>query len=161
VDNSLLSYVFSLSLMKAFPKGSSLAIDISRATLKAIESGEVQKLEEKMLSTTNCGSTNNNIQNEQLGPQPFFGLFGICGTIAVIGLLATIVHFVKRKAQTFMNYILLSQLQRGVQIIKLFGQKHPYKYRRSAPSQDANSRDNELATPSIKLTINCHTTHQL
>ncbi|XP_027939710.1 glutamate receptor 3.2-like isoform X1 [Vigna unguiculata] len=145
----------------AFPKGSSLAIDISRATLKAIESGEVQKLEEKMLSTTNCGSTNNNIQNEQLGPQPFFGLFGICGTIAVIGLLATIVHFVKRKAQTFMNYILLSQLQRGVQIIKLFGQKHPYKYRRSAPSQDANSRDNELATPSIKLTINCHTTHQL
>ncbi|KAG4953535.1 hypothetical protein JHK87_039129 [Glycine soja] len=67
----------------AFPKGSSLAIDVSRATLKAIETGEVQKLEEKMLSTTNCGSTNSKIQNEQLGPQPFFGLFTICGAIGL------------------------------------------------------------------------------
>ncbi|KAK7376901.1 hypothetical protein VNO80_02320 [Phaseolus coccineus] len=146
----------------AFPKGSRLAIDISRATLKAIESGEVQKLEEKMLSTTNCGSTNNKIQNEQLGPQPFFGLFFICATIALIGLLATIVHFVRRNAETFMNYILLSQLQIGLQIIKLLAQKHLYKYRRSAPAQDANSgenvsHNNELATPSIEFAIYYHT----
>jgi len=148
--------------MKAFPKGSRLAIDMSRATLKAIESGEVQKLEKKMLSTTNCGSPNNKIQNEQLGFQPFFGLFCICGTIALIGLLATMAHFVKRKAQTFMNHILLSQLQRGLQIIKLLAQQHLYKYRRSAPVPDANSRENvshniELATPSIEFPINYNT----
>ncbi|RZB58451.1 hypothetical protein D0Y65_046861 [Glycine soja] len=58
----------------AFPKGSSLAIDISRATLKAIESGEGQ---------THCGSTGSKIQNEQLGSQPFFGLFAICGAIGL------------------------------------------------------------------------------
>ncbi|CAJ1972693.1 unnamed protein product [Sphenostylis stenocarpa] len=126
----------------AFPKGSSLAIDITRATLKAIESGEVQKLEEKMLSTTNCGSTNNKMQNEKLGPQPFFGLFCICGAIALIGLLATIIHFVKRNAQTFMNYILLSQIQRGLQIIKLLAQFNLKKNTRSAPVPDANCRDN-------------------
>lgn len=111
--------------MKAFPKGSSLAIDVSRATLKAIETGEVQKLEEKMLSTTNCGSTNSKIQNEQLGPQPFFGLFTICGAIGLFGLLVTIVHFVKRNAQTFMNYISLLQLQRALQIMQIVEGIHP------------------------------------
>lgn len=109
--------------MQAFPKGSSLAIDISRATLKATESGQVQKLEQKMWSNTNCGSTNNKIQNEQLGPQPFFGLFGICGAIALFGLLASIIHFVKRNVETLMNYISLLQFQRVLQIIKRFGQR--------------------------------------
>ncbi|XP_020206106.1 glutamate receptor 2.7 [Cajanus cajan] len=98
----------------AFPKGSGLAIDMSRATLRAIESGEVKKLEENMWSNTNCGSTNSKIQNEQLGPQPFFGLFGICGAIALFGLLAAIIHFVKRNAETFVTFISLLHLQRGL-----------------------------------------------
>lgn len=98
-------YLYSTSLMQAFPKGSSLAIDISRATLKAIESGEGQ---------THCGSTGSKIQNEQLGSQPFFGLFAICGAIGLFGLLATIIHFVNRNGHTFMNCISLLQLQRGL-----------------------------------------------
>lgn len=109
-------YLYSTSLMQAFPKGSSLAIDISRATLKAIESGEGQ---------THCGSTGSKIQNEQLGSQPFFGLFAICGAIGLFGLLVTIVHFVKRNAQTFMNYISLLQLQRALQIMQIVEGIHP------------------------------------
>ncbi|XP_027368159.1 glutamate receptor 2.7-like [Abrus precatorius] len=133
----------------AFPKGSSLAIDISRATLKAIESGEVQKLEEKMLSTTNCGTTNSKIQNEQqLGPQPFFGLFGICGSIAIFALLATIIRFIERNAETFMNFISLPQ-----RVIKLLLQKHLNKLIRSSPPiLDAiTAHNNEQGTVSNEL----------
>ncbi|KAK7311069.1 hypothetical protein RJT34_08962 [Clitoria ternatea] len=97
----------------AFPKGSTLAIDISRATLIAIEKGEVQRLEEKMLSNTNCGSPNSKIQNEQLGPLPFFGLFAICGAIAIFGLFITIFHFVQNNIH----------LQTGFELIKVMALK--------------------------------------
>lgn len=148
--------------MQAFPKGSALAIDISRAILKAIESEEVQKLEEEMLSNTNCGSSNRKIKDEQLGPQPFFGLFGICGTIATFGLSVSVIHFVRRKPQIFMSYIEGALLRRArLRVIVLIARNHINKCIRSAPVPEAydlrnTSAENEQSTVSIELPINHH-----
>ncbi|KAJ7966618.1 Glutamate receptor [Quillaja saponaria] len=82
-----------------FPKDSSLAIDMSEAVLKVIESGETDQLEKDMLSASSCSySTNGKIQDSRsLGPEPFAGLFYICGTIAAMALLITMNMCVKRK----------------------------------------------------------------
>lgn len=77
-----------------------MAVDMSEAVLESIESGEVQDLKKKMLSTTNCRSSDDAEQDEKLGPQPFFGLFYISGTIASLGLLFTMVHFAGRNVKT-------------------------------------------------------------
>lgn len=159
------SYYIPHVFMQAFQKGSSLEVDISRATLKAIESGEVQKLEEKMLSTMNCGSTDTKIQNERLGPQPFFGLFGICGAIATFSLLVTIFRFVESNTQKFKKYIELvegSFLQIGTQVINLIVQKHRNKYITSDPALDSNRQvgnvyaNNEQGTISTETPLNYH-----
>ncbi|KAJ7958157.1 Glutamate receptor [Quillaja saponaria] len=82
-----------------FPKGSSLAIDMSEAILKVIESGEIEKLEKNMLSTSSCSSTNGNIQDGDtgLGPDPFFGLFYISGTIALLAVLIVFIRLAKKQ----------------------------------------------------------------
>ncbi|KAL4372475.1 hypothetical protein S245_022055 [Arachis hypogaea] len=149
----------------AFPKGSALSIDISRATLKAIESGEVQKLEEEMLSKTTCGSPNSNIiQNVELGPQPFFGLFGICGGIAVFGLLVSMAPLIGKKGKGFINYLegTSSLLQIGLGKIKSCVSKNLSKYIASAPIQDENKNLEDVSNKMEQNVVNIElpiTTH--
>ena len=70
---------------QAFPKGSPLAIDFSQAILEATESGEVQRLENDMLSSFNCS-----LQlgfDGSIGPEPFFVLFTAVAAISVVAAL--------------------------------------------------------------------------
>ncbi|KAJ6320971.1 hypothetical protein OIU78_016213 [Salix suchowensis] len=72
-----------------FAKGSPLAFDISEATLKVIESGELRQLEE-FLSSSNCTSQAAAMDTSGLGLEPFAGLFILSGTIAAFGSLVAI-----------------------------------------------------------------------
>ncbi|KAJ6679112.1 GLUTAMATE RECEPTOR [Salix purpurea] len=72
-----------------FAKGSPLAFDISEATLKVIESGELRQLEE-LLSSSNCTSQATAMDTSGLGLEPFAGLFILSGTIAAFGSLVAI-----------------------------------------------------------------------
>ncbi|KAJ6722387.1 IONOTROPIC GLUTAMATE RECEPTOR [Salix koriyanagi] len=74
---------------KVFAKGSPLAFDISEATLKVIESGELRQLEE-FLSSSNCTSQAAAMDTSGLGLEPFAGLFILSGTIAAFGSLVAI-----------------------------------------------------------------------
>ena len=120
----------------------------------------MRRLDEEMLSTTDCGSSNSQIQNVELGPQPFFGLFGICGTIAAFGLSVTMIGFVGRNTKAFMNYLEGTLLQRGLQVAKSCVGKHLNKYMRSAPAQDVNSPENISANSEQNIVnIELPTTH--
>ncbi|KAF2295230.1 hypothetical protein GH714_032226 [Hevea brasiliensis] len=55
-----------------FQKGSDLASDMSQAILKLKESGELQLIEEKMLSSFDCSASGSDAnQSQSLGPEPF------------------------------------------------------------------------------------------
>ncbi|KAI4308629.1 hypothetical protein L6164_031685 [Bauhinia variegata] len=97
-----------------FPRGSRLAVDMSEAVLESIERGEVQDLKKKMLSTTNCRSSDDAEQDEKLGPQPFFGLFYISGTIASLGLVFTMVHFAGRNVKTSKTWQRIRSMKRSL-----------------------------------------------
>ncbi|KAL8141128.1 hypothetical protein V2J09_007149 [Rumex salicifolius] len=81
----------------AFPKGSPLTGDVSRAILRAIESGRVGDLEKDMLTHCKC-SSEDDVKNDVsgLGFRPFSGLFYISGGIATIVFLITMIPQMKR-----------------------------------------------------------------
>ncbi|KAF7817496.1 glutamate receptor 2.7-like [Senna tora] len=91
----------------AFPKSatSSLAIDMSEAILKVIECRLVEELKKDMLSSTNCATSNEKLQEQQLGPRPFFGLFYISGGTAILGLSITLVPCVGKKVHKLMSRV--------------------------------------------------------
>ena len=98
-----------------FPKGSSLAGDISEAMLSVIESGETEQLEKDMLSTTTCSPSERKAKDgSPLGHQPFLGLFCICATIAVLALSYIIICLVLKNVENLMRHIkgALTQLRR-------------------------------------------------
>lgn len=78
--------------MKAFPRGSPLAVDMSTAILTLNENGDLQKIREKWLLRNACASeaTTGGLVSNGYHLQSFLGLFLICGICCVFALL---LHF--------------------------------------------------------------------
>ncbi|XP_047329286.1 glutamate receptor 3.3-like [Impatiens glandulifera] len=77
----------------AFPRDSPLAVDISTAILTLSENGDLQRIHEKWLPGSGCGSEENvDIESDRLNLYSFVGLFLLCGSAC---LLSIIVYFVK------------------------------------------------------------------
>ncbi|CAJ1784294.1 unnamed protein product [Sphenostylis stenocarpa] len=105
-------------LLQVFPKGSTLATDISEALLKVIESGETKQLEEDMLrvgGNTSCSPLESKAKDSSsTGVQPFRGLFYICSIVAILALLYNMICLSMNNVETFTSYIhvRLTQLRR-------------------------------------------------
>ncbi|WJX81233.1 hypothetical protein P8452_64144 [Trifolium repens] len=100
-----------------FPKGSSLAADISEALLNMIESGETEQLEKDMLneieneSKANCSSESKRKSNTTIGLSPFVGLFSICSTFASLALSYHIICLLVKNVETLTSNIVLALRQ--------------------------------------------------
>ncbi|XP_027186149.2 glutamate receptor 2.9-like isoform X3 [Cicer arietinum] len=102
-----------------FPKGSSLAADISEALLNMIESGETEQLEKNMLNEiengnkVDCSSleSNKGKSNSSIGLQPFLVLFSICSTFAIIGFLHHMVCLLVKNVETLTSQIVVTLTQ--------------------------------------------------
>lgn len=110
---------------QAFPRDSPLAVDLSTAILKLSENGDLQRIHEKWLKSTSCGSKNKEIDSERLHIKSFLGLFLICGLACMVALsiyiASTIRQFNKQsreesespnhgssqvgRIQTFLNFV--------------------------------------------------------
>ncbi|XP_038885765.1 glutamate receptor 2.1-like [Benincasa hispida] len=71
----------------AFPKGSTLAVDVSTSIIELIERRKMPQLETTLLSTFNCSLGSQVDGSSSLGPWPFAGLFIVSGSIATVVLI--------------------------------------------------------------------------
>ncbi|XVF59419.1 hypothetical protein PTKIN_Ptkin07bG0274400 [Pterospermum kingtungense] len=81
-----------------FPKGSPLASDISAAILEMEENGELQLMEDEMLSFSDCSSkvSDEDATIRAIEPSSFRGFFVLCGTCSAIALLFTSIKLLGR-----------------------------------------------------------------
>ncbi|KAL9670154.1 hypothetical protein QQ045_007705 [Rhodiola kirilowii] len=63
----------------AFPRDSTLAVDMSTAILKLLENGELQRIHDKWLMGSACASQSTMLSVDRLELRSFWGLFAICG----------------------------------------------------------------------------------
>ncbi|WCJ31132.1 glutamate receptor 2 [Euphorbia peplus] len=94
-----------------FPKGSSLALDISEAIIHLRLSGELQQLEEEKLSYYKCLSSASKTGSESLGIGPFAGVFIISGSVSAIGLIISMIRQLRKHWEefTFLKTMLLGR----------------------------------------------------
>ena len=77
---------------QAFQRDSPLAVDLSTAILALSENGDLQRIHDKWLSTSDCSSQDDSIESNRLNLRSFWGLFLICGIACVA---AVIMFFIK------------------------------------------------------------------
>nr|KJB50476.1 hypothetical protein B456_008G173300 [Gossypium raimondii] len=70
----------------AFQRDSPLAVDMSTAILQLSENGDLQKIHNKWLTHSECSSQVNQVDENQLSLNSFWGLFLICGIACVLSL---------------------------------------------------------------------------
>lgn len=86
---------------QAFQRESPLVVDISTAILRLSESGELQKINEKWFCKMGCpGEKERKKQPNQLHMISFWGLYLLCGAIAIGALLV----FLLRMVRQFVRY---------------------------------------------------------
>ncbi|KAK8475728.1 hypothetical protein V6N13_042329 [Hibiscus sabdariffa] len=71
----------------AFQRDSPLAVDMSTAILQLSENGDLQKIYNKWLTHSECMSQVNQVDENQLSLNSFWGLFLICGIACVSALI--------------------------------------------------------------------------
>ncbi|XP_050380332.1 glutamate receptor 3.4 [Argentina anserina] len=70
----------------AFQRDSPLAVDLSTAILQLSENGDLQKIHNKWLRSSECSMQLNEIDADRLSLTSFWGLFLICGVACFIAL---------------------------------------------------------------------------
>ncbi|PWA54886.1 ionotropic glutamate receptor, metazoa, Periplasmic binding protein-like I [Artemisia annua] len=96
-----------------FPKGSTLAEDMSEAVLKETENGKINILEENMLRTFSRCSQSAQESNVPRGldPQPFIGLFIVSGSISAIVFFTILTHLIAKRKDLIWNWIQLNLIR--------------------------------------------------
>ncbi|KAL1540608.1 glutamate receptor 3.3-like [Salvia divinorum] len=83
----------------AFPRDSPLAIDLSTAILTLSESGDLQRIHDKWLTTSTCSSDNTELESDRLHLKSFWGLYLLCGMACLLALLVYFIQIINRYRQ--------------------------------------------------------------
>ncbi|XP_020593976.1 glutamate receptor 3.7-like isoform X2 [Phalaenopsis equestris] len=80
----------------AFRRNSPLAVDLSSAILKLAENGDLQKIHNKWFCRKNCDHRADSSKPNQLHLSSFWGLFMICGIVAIAALLVFFLQSIRQ-----------------------------------------------------------------
>jgi glutamate receptor, ionotropic, plant len=84
---------------QAFPKGSPLVPDISRAILNITDGDDIIQIEKKWIGDQNCQNNGSIMESNSLNFLSFWGLFLITGVVSTISLLISIIISLCKKRQ--------------------------------------------------------------
>jgi ionotropic glutamate receptor len=73
-------------IRQAFPRDSPLAVDLSTAILTLSETGDLQRIHDKWLTSGSSASPSDDLEYERLQVHSFAALFLICGVACVLAL---------------------------------------------------------------------------
>ncbi|XP_043711030.1 glutamate receptor 3.6-like isoform X2 [Telopea speciosissima] len=85
----------------AFPKDSTLAVEMSTAILTLSENGDLQRIHDKWLTRRACSSQGAMLESEQLHLRSFWGLYVICGLACFLALLVYFILIIRQFSKHF------------------------------------------------------------
>ncbi|CAJ2643707.1 unnamed protein product [Trifolium pratense] len=109
----------------AFPKGSPLVADISRAILNVTQGDKMRTIEKAWFKEAICLDSNTEISsNNNLGLESFWGLFLIAGIASLLALLIFVVTFLYQHKHIWLNNDPNTSIwQRVCILVRIFDQR--------------------------------------
>ncbi|XP_059454963.1 glutamate receptor 2.8-like [Corylus avellana] len=110
----------------AFPRGSPLVADVSRAILNVTEGEKMKEIEKAWLGMeTNCPDYNTQVSSNSLSLASFWGLFLIAGVASLLALIVSVGMFLyNERRQILMRFDTEGSLGRRIQhTLRIFDRK--------------------------------------
>ena len=145
--------------IQAFPKGSSLAPDISRAILKVTEGDKINEIKGKWFGPqTNCPDRSNSVPSNRLGLNSFWGLFLIAGIVSLLALIIYIAMFIYQNKEVLMpssDSAVSTWSRRILDLLRIFNQKDfkSHTFKKDGVNEDGNGMSFPLSPDSIHTNI--------
>ncbi|WJX35443.1 hypothetical protein P8452_23433 [Trifolium repens] len=145
----------------AFPKGSPLVADISRAILNVTQGGRMRTIENAWLKEPSCLDSNTKISsNNHLGLESFWGLFLIAGIASLLALLIFLVNFLYQHKHIWLhNNLSISLWQRICVLVRIFDQRdlnrHAFKKSENQNESSDNPRHDDLCAVEASPCTHC------
>ena len=79
--------------LQAFPKGSPLAADISRAILNVTQGDKMKTIESAWFNRSSCPDSTTQVSSNSLGLESFWGLFVVVGVSSLLALMIFSITF--------------------------------------------------------------------
>jgi len=119
-------------MVKAFPRDSPLAVDMSTAILTLSESGDLQRIHDKWLQSSACTSDTAEIESDRLHLKSFWGLFLVIGVVCFVVLVIYFFQIMRQFYRTpniepVSNGEGSSRSRRLQRILSLIDEKHVSK----------------------------------
>ncbi|CAJ2643708.1 unnamed protein product [Trifolium pratense] len=145
----------------AFPKGSPLVADISRAILNVTQGDKMRTIENAWFKEPSCLLSSSEISSyNNLGLESFWGLFLIAGIASLLALLIFMVTFIYQHKHIWLNNDPITSIWRRVCIfVKIFDQRdlncHTFEKSENKNENSNNSHDDDLGAVEISLGTHC------
>ncbi|XP_028807063.1 glutamate receptor 2.9-like [Neltuma alba] len=108
----------------AFPKGSLLIADISRAILNVTQGEKMKTIENKWLNGNKCPDSKALVSSNSLGLESFWGLFLIAGLASVSSLIIFAVTFLHQNRNMWSGYNGGASIWRRIKmLLRIFDQR--------------------------------------
>ncbi|XP_012571548.2 glutamate receptor 2.7-like isoform X1 [Cicer arietinum] len=109
----------------AFPKGSPLVADISRAILNVTQGDKMKSIENLWFKNNSCLDSNAEISsNNSLGLESFWGLFLIAGLSSLLALLIFVVTFLYQHKHIWLDSNTGTSIWRSIKVlVRVFDQR--------------------------------------
>ncbi|XP_072978881.1 glutamate receptor 2.8-like [Typha angustifolia] len=138
----------------AFPKGSSLVSDLSRAILNITEGDEMSEIERKWFGDqSSCSSQDDPLTSNSLSIESFWGLFLITGTASILCVLIHLAFFINQRRRDLRQAIANEKSITGKlrSITKIYDDKdltsHTFRKKQLNDGSTQGSRDPNSSTP--------------
>ncbi|XP_015884528.3 glutamate receptor 2.8 [Ziziphus jujuba] len=124
----------------AFPRGSPLIGEISRAILNITEGKKMKEIEDVWFAKNNCSSTEDSFS---LGLNSVWGLFLIAGIASLSALVICVCTFLYKHRQILISFDSEASISRKIRVMfKIFDEKDPssHTFKKTGELQDSRGR---------------------
>ncbi|KAF9595124.1 hypothetical protein IFM89_037224 [Coptis chinensis] len=140
----------------AFPKGSPLVPDVSRALLNVLDGTEMKKLDVALFGTeTTCSDPKNTVVSNSMDLNSFRGLFIITGTVSGLALIAFLVIFICKHKHVWTTAASGSPVWTKIKtMLRQYDQKDlpSFRFRRAAIERQRSAEVGDIeASPSFTI----------
>ncbi|KAH7523909.1 hypothetical protein FEM48_Zijuj06G0062100 [Ziziphus jujuba var. spinosa] len=135
-NNDLIYQVY----LGAFPRGSPLIGEISRAILNITEGKKMKEIEDVWFAKNNCSSTEDSFS---LGLNSVWGLFLIAGIASLSALVICVCTFLYKHRQILISFDSEASISRKIRVMfKIFDEKDPssHTFKKTGELQDSRGR---------------------